>query len=78
MKEFLPWLVCCACGAGIWDFYPALASLVSQYKIFFLTVHYFILCMFPGHPAIRAGCRAGPPVSVCVSLVFTLGPNDQK
>jgi hypothetical protein len=80
-NERVPSLVgslCSWCRYTVCYFYPAFAALVSLCKIFFLTVHYFILCMFPGHPAIRAGCRAGPPVSVCVSLVFTLRPNDQK
>jgi hypothetical protein len=40
MKWVLPWLVRWACRAGIRDFCPALAALVSPIQNIF-TVHYF-------------------------------------
>jgi hypothetical protein len=47
MKGALPWLVRWARRAGTSDFYPALAALVSTIQnIFFLTLHYFNLCVF--------------------------------
>ncbi len=55
MKGVLPWFV-------LWvpaqDFYPALAALVSPVqKFFFLTTHFFTLCVpIPRQPG-RAGVR---------------------
>ncbi len=66
----LPWLVRCAHRAGKRDFYPALAALVSPVEnIFFLTLHYFNLCISTTQQPGWAGSRAEPPVSECVSLV---------
>jgi hypothetical protein len=64
MKEVLPWLVCWACRAGTIAFCPALAALVSPVQnIIFLTAALFH-CISPHRPAIWAGSRAWPPVSV--------------
>ncbi len=46
MKGYLSWLARWACRSGTSDFYPALAALVSPYKIFFfLTTHFFTFCI---------------------------------
>jgi hypothetical protein len=71
MKGILPWLIPCARRAGTRDYYPVLAALVSVVQnIFFLTVHYFNLCVCPHRPTTWADSRAGPPVSVCLRETY--------
>jgi hypothetical protein len=48
------------------DFNPALAALVTQYKIFFFSPHTFSIYVSQ-QP--RQGSRARPPVSECVSPI---------
>ncbi len=65
-EKGLSWLFRWTRRTGTRDFYPALAALVSPvHTSFFVTVYYFNLCS--PRPAIRAGSRARPPVSECVS-----------
>ncbi len=44
----------------------------TQYIIFFFPHRTLFQFMCPHYPATRAGSRAGPPVSVCVSPVQTV------
>ncbi len=58
-----------ACHAGTRNFYPALAALFSPVQnIFFLTVHYFSLCVpnaqQPGQPVVQGRLS----LNVCLRL----------
>jgi hypothetical protein len=69
MKWVLLWLVRWACRAGTRDLYQALAALVSTVQnIFFLTVHYFNLCIPIGLQAEQAVLLGRLSPSMCLWL----------
>jgi hypothetical protein len=62
----LPWLVRLARCAGTRDFYPALAALVSPVQnIFFLTIHYFNICILIAQQLGQAVVQGRLSLNVC-------------
>ncbi len=68
LKGVLPWLVRWAGRASTRDFYPAVAALVSLVQnIYFLTVHYFNLCVpIAQQPAGLAVVQGRLSMNVCL------------